>query len=219
MRKSKLGGFGPIAGNQELRTQLQQSIILDSLTEPDGPRVIGVCGCQPDSGATSVALGLAIMLQERTTQNVLLIEANLRSAKLRKAYGLEAGPGFRDAVLQTTKLEDCLVKIPGSEMSGILADNSSSPLRDLDIAVSRVPEIATGFRHTIIDCPPVNLYPDIGILAPSIDGVLLVLEAEETRWQVAIEARKRIESAGGKLLGAVLNRKTHYIPSWIYRLL
>ena len=28
---------------------------------------------------------------------------------------------------------------------------------------------------------------------------------------------KEIEAAGGKLQGVVLNRRKHYIPSWIYR--
>ena len=49
-----------------------------------------------------------------------------------------------------------------------------------------------------------------------MDGVVLVLEAEKTRWQVADKARESIENHGGKVLGVVLNKRRYYIPDFIY---
>jgi Mrp family chromosome partitioning ATPase len=52
-----------------------------------------------------------------------------------------------------------------------------------------------------------------------MDGVIMVLQAESTRWEVAQSARERIESEKVKVLGAVLNRRQMYIPHWAYRML
>ena len=49
------------------------------------------------------------------------------------------------------------------------------------------------------------------------DSCLLVVEAGRTRTPVVRRAMEEIEAAGGKLQGVVLNRRKHYIPSWIYR--
>jgi protein-tyrosine kinase len=85
---------------------------------------------------------------------------------------------------------------------------------------SRLPAHAPqGAARTLIDLPPILEHPDALMMAQATDGVLLVLEAEETRWPVAREARQRIEAAGMRIVGAVLNRKPHYVPSWLYRLL
>jgi Mrp family chromosome partitioning ATPase len=50
-----------------------------------------------------------------------------------------------------------------------------------------------------------------------MDGVIMVIEAENTRWEVAQSARERIASERIHILGAVLNRRKMYIPEWAYR--
>lgn len=56
------------------------------------------------------------------------------------------------------------------------------------------------------------------VSAPA-DGTVIVLAAESTRAPVARECRAIIEAGGGRVLGAVLNRRRHYIPRWLYALL
>jgi Mrp family chromosome partitioning ATPase len=49
-----------------------------------------------------------------------------------------------------------------------------------------------------------------------VDGVVLVVEAEKTRWPVAETVRDKIKNSGGNILGIVLNKRRYYIPDWIY---
>jgi len=44
-------------------------------------------------------------------------------------------------------------------------------------------------------------------LASIVDGVVLVVESGKSRIQVAKRAKQEIESAGGRLLGVVYNRR------------
>jgi Mrp family chromosome partitioning ATPase len=50
-----------------------------------------------------------------------------------------------------------------------------------------------------------------------VDGVIFVVEAEKTRWPVALAAKEKIVSHGGNILGMVFNKRRFYIPEFVYR--
>jgi Mrp family chromosome partitioning ATPase len=52
-----------------------------------------------------------------------------------------------------------------------------------------------------------------------MDGVVLVVEAEKTRWEVAEQAKRTLEDSGARVLGAVLSRRQFHIPAAFYGLL
>ncbi|MFZ0944113.1 MAG: hypothetical protein WB930_11840 [Syntrophobacteraceae bacterium] len=56
-------------------------------------------------------------------------------------------------------------------------------------------------------------------IAGLMDGVVLVVEAESTRWEVAGRAKEDLLQADSKLLGVILNRRKMHIPDWLYRTL
>lgn len=55
---------------------------------------------------------------------------------------------------------------------------------------------------------------DIG--PDTADGVILVVEAERTTGLAATGTLREIEAVGGRVIGAVLNRRRHFIPDWAY---
>ncbi len=57
------------------------------------------------------------------------------------------------------------------------------------------------------------------VFSDLVDGTILVMEAEKTRAPVAKKLKQIIEDGGGKVIGAILNRRKHHIPQWIYRYL
>ena len=73
------------------------------------------------------------------------------------------------------------------------------------------------FDYVVIDAPPLAGYPETVLLSRKADGVILVIESEKTRKQSALLAKKQIETAGGKLLGVVLNKRRYRVPSWLYK--
>ncbi len=56
------------------------------------------------------------------------------------------------------------------------------------------------------------------VLGGLSDGIVLVVEAERTRAPVLDELKQQVETAGGRLVGAVLNKRRFYIPRWAYSL-
>jgi hypothetical protein len=75
------------------------------------------------------------------------------------------------------------------------------------------------FDHTIIDCPSLEESGDLLSVAPFVDGVILVAEANKTRREQPRQAEQVITAAGGKLLGYILNKRSHEVPDWLYRYL
>ena len=71
--------------------------------------------------------------------------------------------------------------------------------------------------YTLIDCPPLSASPEAALLAPEVDGVVLVVEADRTKRDQIFRARQTIEMAHGNLMGLVLNKRRHVVPEWVFR--
>ena len=71
------------------------------------------------------------------------------------------------------------------------------------------------FDYTIIDCPSLKESGDLLSVAPFVDGVILVIEANRTRRDEPRQAEQSITAAGGTLLGYILNKRANEIPEWL----
>jgi Mrp family chromosome partitioning ATPase len=73
------------------------------------------------------------------------------------------------------------------------------------------------FDYTLIDCPSIKDSYEAAMLAPGVDGVVLVVEADRTKRDQIQRAQQTIEMANGNLLGLVLNKRRYVVPRWLYR--
>ena len=60
-------------------------------------------------------------------------------------------------------------------------------------------------EYVLIDTPPIIAVTDAAVLAPRVDGVLLVINAGKTRRDLAVKARDMLRQVNATLLGVVLN--------------
>lgn len=75
----------------------------------------------------------------------------------------------------------------------------------------------SSFDLILIDSPAFER-SSAGIeVAALADATLVVVEAEVTRAAVARRLVDQVDDAGGQVLGAVLNKRSFYIPRWLYR--
>lgn len=72
------------------------------------------------------------------------------------------------------------------------------------------------FDYVILDSAPVVSYPDSVALNRYMDGVILVVRAGKTRWEVVQKGQASMEKAGANILGVVLNRRKFAIPKAVY---
>ncbi|SFE59991.1 capsular exopolysaccharide family [Thermoanaerobacter thermohydrosulfuricus] len=66
--------------------------------------------------------------------------------------------------------------------------------------------IQKDYDYVFIDSPPVVTVTDAVVLAPVVDGVILVIQAGKTEIEAVSRAKEILESVKANILGVVLNR-------------
>jgi len=83
--------------------------------------------------------------------------------------------------------------------------------------IDHVRTLRLSFDFILIDCPSLAASTDAAMLAPSVDGMVVVVEAGNTNRQQITRARQTLEMAKDNFLGFVLNKRRYPVPSWLYR--
>jgi cellulose biosynthesis protein BcsQ len=87
----------------------------------------------------------------------------------------------------------------------------------IDTGLGAVDALRVNFDNILIDCGSVNDSTDAALLGASVDGVVIVVNAGESRRDEILNSQRTIETAGGKFLGFVLNKRRYPVPEWLYR--
>ena len=78
---------------------------------------------------------------------------------------------------------------------------------EIDTGLNSVDALRVSFDKILIDCRSLHASADAAVLSSSVDGVVVVVEAGQARREEILNAQRTIETAGGKFLGFVLNRR------------
>jgi len=195
-------GLSPHAAEQfrTLRTRLYQ------LRSAQPMQTILVTSALAGEGKTFVTTNLAQAIVHQPDRRALIIDADLRCARLHVPLGAPTAPGLTNylrgeademAVIQHGQ-EGNLCFIPGgnevSNPSELLSNGRLKKLLDRMTPV---------FDWIILDSPPCIPVADASILATLCDAVLLVVRAGSTRTDVAQKACQELQ--GRNVVGVVLN--------------
>jgi capsular exopolysaccharide synthesis family protein len=185
---------------------IRTGILLSGIDHPK--KTLLVTSSVPGEGKSTVAINLA--MAHAQTKRVLLIDADMRRPSIAKSLGLDnTHPGLSMLVLGMKKLEDCVYKIEGSSLDVLTA--GSIPPNPLELLISDkfkelLTELGGRYDTIIIDSPPVQLVSDAVILASMATGVVFVLKADATPFQLARRAIQSLQRGGASMFGVVLNQ-------------
>ncbi len=91
---------------------------------------------------------------------------------------------------------------------------STTPWEDWRTKVSK---IRSRYRYSIIDCPALSTSSDVLSLAPHLDGIVVVVAANETHKTQIANVERQIHMVNGKILGYLLNKRKYMVPDWLYK--
>lgn len=194
--------------------------VTEALTpyRPTHGRVLVVTGSVHGEGVSTMARRLAQGIT-RHLGDTIVVDGNIRTVWNHAAHSATRRPGFTEILLDALPLTSVIdIDAPtqlhlmpaGSGFSRASVLLSSQALHDA------IAKLRAAYRWTIIDAPPASLYPDATAIGRLADGVILVVRSEHTRAEVVDLARRTIDRSGAKLLGAIMNRRVHHIPDWLY---
>jgi capsular exopolysaccharide synthesis family protein len=186
----------------------------------DRPRTIVITSPNPREGKTTVATNLAIALAE-IRRRVLVIDADLHRPRLHEIFDLSNDRGLSDWLLGESKSDTPLIqetKVPGLLVLTAGKEQRNIPhLLHSDQLPQLLKTVRSEFDIVIIDTPPSLLLSDARVIGRLSDGVILVIRANATTRDHAIEVRDRLAQDNTRLLGTVLNLwDPHLGPSTYY---
>lgn len=219
-------GMVPVNGQPtlEFATWQNQSPILaesfrQTLTSILRTKPIGKCPVYvitsggPGEGKTTLSANLAIAMAT-IGQRVLLIDADLRRARLHSVFGLDNRSGLSDLLTSTDSLD-------GANLDAYLCPTQVDNLRVMTHGLAEVGTSATlffsprvqalltalrkQFDFILLDTAPVLLFPDARLWGKHADGVVLVVRAGVTTREGAMAACRRFAEDGVAVLGTILN--------------
>lgn len=69
----------------------------------------------------------------------------------------------------------------------------------------------------LLDTPPFSVSGSAAAVAPTADGIILVIEAERSTSATIQKALQKIDRCGGQCLGIILNKKRRYLPRFLQK--
>lgn len=176
-------------------------------------RTIVVTSPAKGDGKSLTAANLALTMAQEFQQRVLLLDADLRRPTVHRLFGISDTPGLVDVLMGVAELDDAVVTLPDHHLSLLPAGvppghpaellGSSAMRRTLDALASR-------YDRILIDMPPVAPLADLHVMAPMVDGILMIVRAGMTPKPAIEQALAGLDIS--KVLGLVLNDSGDHAP-------
>jgi protein-tyrosine kinase len=179
-------------------------------------KILLVTSAQPGEGKTTVTINL-VLTAALAGKKGLVIDTDLRRPKINHIFNLENTLGFTDVLTGNLGIQDTIqtVELPNDAFqnkqtisvitSGKISPNSFSIARSATLN-KHVDYLRTMYDLVLLDTPPVLSVSDTLLLAPVVDGIILVLNTGVVTERDARLVKERLEQAGGHIIGVVMNR-------------
>jgi non-specific protein-tyrosine kinase len=187
----------------------------------------------PDDGKSTTIANLAITFAASGFATVL-VDADLRRPHLHKIFGLSNDTGLTTLVAELARAASITGATGSTGAPRVHHPLQATQVENLHVLTSgpvppnpaeilgsqRMNEVLAMLRDTaeyvLIDTPPIIAVTDAAVLAPRVDGVLLVINAGKTRRDLAVKARDMLQQVNARLLGVVLNNATLDKSAYVY---
>lgn len=169
-------------------------------------KTVLVTSASPGEGKSTTAANLAVTFAQAGVK-VCLVDGDLRRPVVAKLFGADNWSGLTTALIGQTSLTECLRETTIPHLT-ILTSGPIPPNPAELLGSSRMTQLLAGledsFDIVIIDSPPVLAVTDAAVMAPKVDGVLMVIRSGVVARVQAARAKAALESVKARLLGAVL---------------
>lgn len=193
--------FQPVEAIKTLRTNLMFC--------GEGTRVVALTSFGASEGKSTITFQLAASLAQ-AGKRVLLMDTDLRRSLLPKRLNVRSkltglshflsGMAKANEVIHPTDVEKLHILFAGVRVSNAAELLGSVQFQKL------IHALREAYDYVIIDAAPLGQVVDCAVMAPVIDGVLVVVDTTDNSYKLIKRMIRQLEKSGGKILGVVLNR-------------
>ncbi|TFH88157.1 polysaccharide biosynthesis tyrosine autokinase [Billgrantia azerbaijanica] len=166
-----------------------------------------ITGPSPNVGKSFVSVNLCAVAA-KADMRVLLIDADLRNGHLHRAFDSPCAKGLADFLSGQASLDEIMQ--PTSIDNAWLITRGSVPPNPSELLMQprfgdALQQLSERFDLVIIDTPPVLSVTDASVVGHHCDTTLMVVRFEANPVREIVAARRRLESNGLDVQGAILN--------------
>ncbi|RPJ36997.1 MAG: polysaccharide biosynthesis tyrosine autokinase, partial [Chloroflexi bacterium] len=204
-----------------LRTNVQYASVDNPL------RTLLVTSPAPGDGKTSVVANLATVMSQAGKQ-VTVVDADLHRPRVHSAFKLDSRPGLSSLFIKPEIYLNGSLQATASEKLRVVAAGELPPNPSELLGSNKMREILSTVLErsemVLVDTPPVLSVTDAVVLAPMVDGVLIVVKPGITHMSALKVAVEQLRYVGANIIGVVINgiessggRYGYYYKSYYYK--
>lgn len=166
-------------------------------------------------GKSTICSFLAITASMKKGMKTLLIDADLRRPTIGKLFNINRKAGLNEVLVEGFKPSEAIVKTSIDKLDVLTAGGNChypSEVFDPEAIGTMIDEMKFYYDMILVDTPPLLPVSDPMLLAPHLDGVLLVIKAGATQKDVVRRAVNILSPKEVNVLGVVMNNINHSLP-------
>jgi protein-tyrosine kinase len=208
----------PVFTLEEAMIRLYQGLE-NALPGPGSKLLLFVASCLGEGSSTMVR-ELARVVSEKFGKAVLVLDADPDHPTQHLFLGVTPLHYLEEVLKKGLALETAIYRTRNGGTAVSLLSKNRKMIPELIDSLEiddLLKQLKGSFDFVLIDSSPVTDSSEALAISRKVDGVVMVVEAETTRWPVAENTRQQIQKNGGNILGVVFNKRKFYIPKSIYK--
>jgi polysaccharide biosynthesis transport protein len=173
-----------------------------------GMRVLAVASSVSGEGKTTLSSQLAISLARAQGARTLLIDGDIRLPDVHRIFNVARGPGLVDVLRGEVPVEEAIDTGYSETLhllpAGRLRTSPHQLMCNGEFA-RLVDQLKETYRYIVVDTPPILPASEALVMAQASDATVLCVRRDYSRVHQVKEAYFRLQAAGVKTVGAVLN--------------
>ncbi len=185
-----------------------------------GANTVLLVASQRGEGVSTVAVALALSMAAAARRGVLVVEADRRGPAPAAWRDPAPAPGLPELMAGAAGPDEAVL---ASSVPRLFFLERGAGRLDLSHAHTQarwgqlLGELARAFDWVVVDGGSFEASPDTALMAASVGAVVLVAEAERTPVALVQQTAARLQAAGARLAGVVLNRRRRHVPRFVAR--
>ena len=181
------------------------------------PHTFLVTSAEPGEGKSTIVTNLALAMAQ-SGHRVIAVDGDLRRPTLHTNFQLSMRIGLTSVLDGKLMLQEAVqgTEVPGLSVlaSGPLPPNPAELLGSCQMR-ALLEEMPQHFDMVLVDAPALLPVTDAAVIAPMVDGVLLVVDCARSGREAVRSACRELTGVGARLVGLVVNR-VHQSPGQRY---
>ena len=173
------------------------------------PAKIGVTSLNRRVGKSTVAFNVASALTRIETDQVLLVESDFGKHFVSRRLGRAGAPGLSELITSGMAPADCILETPIDGLcvlgSGNVSEQDSVEM-PFDMLGPLLENNFDRFGYLVFDLPVANDLSSCYPILPSLDGVMIVVNAGKIDRKQVARAKQKLANCGSELIGLVINQ-------------